>query len=298
MSEARIYPSIEVNTRTYRPATTMLWSWIRWRNALTNSVDDMPFSKLAQEKQVPLPLELKDITNNYGLCQFCYGETVVNNKIGADYCLCQMLNYEREITRIYQTIRSPIKDEFFKTFNTTPDYNTNGATLNWRESVSEKDTTRTLVSAKAAATRFAKWPSRWLVMFGGVGCGKTHLLRAISRVFNPLAIYITSRSMEQLVHRFRKDDELDTLHEALKDAPILLLDDIGMEYGGDLIKSMVDGIVDHRYSDPENYPTVLTSNLTATRLREYLPRTGDRVTDKDIADVIGITAPSYRQRGG
>jgi DNA replication protein DnaC len=98
-----------------------------------------------------------------------------------------------------------------------------------------------------------------------------------------------------MIHKYRKNDELGDLYDLLRIAPILLIDDLGIEYGGPLFKSMIDRVVDGRIKRFPDKPTVITTNIPTQDLRNYIERTGDRLMDLARVERAFIAANSYRQ---
>jgi DNA replication protein DnaC len=91
-------------------------------------------------------------------------------------------------------------------------------------------------------------------------------------------------------------DALGDLYEALIKAPVLLLDDLGMEYGGALVKSAVDKIIDARYEKFQDRATVIATNLKGFELKTYIPRASDRIIDQAITRVFAISSDkSFRK---
>ena len=158
------------------------------------------------------------------------------------------------------------------------------------------DYIRTMREAKEVAERFIKLPDRWMFLNGYYGVGKSHILRAINAIFEPMSLYISAGDLEQLTHKFRKEDALDFFYDTLINAPILIIDDIGMEYGGPLVKSVIGKVVDARYEKWPDCPVLMATNMRIPEFRQYVSRAADRVFDKERADILTIKASkSFRQ---
>jgi DNA replication protein DnaC len=132
------------------------------------------------------------------------------------------------------------------------------------------------------------WPQKWVHIQGRVGCGKSHMLMALATYLGTWALYITATDLESKVFKALEDKELEDMVESIKRAPILLLDDIGMDYGSDFPKSIMRKIIDFRYTVPWEFVTVTTSNLGRVELRAYDQRIADRILDDKIGKVLRL----------
>lgn len=122
---------------------------------------------------------------------------------------------------------------------------------------------------------------RCLILAGPAGTGKTHLACAAIRALcdqNKRAQYVKlGDAIRRLRDTWRKDSdetELQVLRE-LRYADLLVLDEVGVQYGTDGERVHAFDIIDGRYSDMR--PTIIITNCKAEELVEYL---GDRVVDR------------------
>ena len=156
-----------------------------------------------------------------------------------------------------------------------------------------------LMAGYQAARNFANSPQGWLTLCGDTGSGKTHLAVAIAREQllkgNPVMFASVPELMDRLRHAFEPDSSVSYMRllEDVKNAPILILDDLGRERHSDWAQEMVFQILVHR--DNLRLPTVITSK------NDFSQGTGaisSRVMDPAIGSVIPLQAPDYRTRGG
>lgn len=136
-----------------------------------------------------------------------------------------------------------------------------------------------------------------LFFFGRPGNGKTHLAAAIANRVMPEKTCVF-RSVPALLKRLQqankpgsKTDEAE-LMQALRDADLLVLDDIGAEKWTDWTESTLYFIVDERYRWKK--PLVATTNCDLEELeRRVHERTLDRLFEMCV--LVENQATSYRR---
>ncbi len=157
---------------------------------------------------------------------------------------------------------------------------------------------RNLKRAFDLAREFAADPKGWLVLIGGYGCGKTHLAAAIANeriVHNHPALFVNVPDLlDHLRATFSPTSTVsyDQRFEIIRNAPLLILDDLGTENATPWASEKLYQILNHRYN--AQLPTVITTNH---RLEEIDPRLRSRMNDQDRAQIYTILAPDYRGSG-
>lgn len=142
---------------------------------------------------------------------------------------------------------------------------------------------------------FAQEPAGWLVLLGLPGTGKTHLAAAIAndrRAQGGTAYFITAPDLlDYLRSAYAPDSKVsyDKVFEAVRAAPLLVLDDLGAQSGTPWAQEKLFQLLNYRYN--AELPTVITSNLY---LREQDPRIESRMLDSRICDVHSLDVPPYR----
>jgi DNA replication protein DnaC len=137
-----------------------------------------------------------------------------------------------------------------------------------------------------------------LTFCGKPGTGKTHLACAIanSLIQNKKAVhYVKSyNALQEVKSTYSKDHHL-TEKEVIMgfvNAQLLIIDEVGVQYGTDADKIILYQIINGRYE--KMMPTIVISNLTQNELTEYL---GERSTDR-LREGGGVVVPftwdSYR----
>ena len=145
------------------------------------------------------------------------------------------------------------------------------------------------------ATEFARSPDGWLVFMGKNGCGKTHLAAAIVnyryRSKKPALFVVVPDLLDHLRSTFSPDSKIsyDRLFEAVRTAPLLVLDDFGEQASTPWAQEKLYQVINHRYNS--RLPTVIT---TCCAPDEIETRISSRLVDPRISLLFNITAPDYR----
>lgn len=154
---------------------------------------------------------------------------------------------------------------------------------------------RSLESAFLAARAFAARPEGWLVLHGGYGCGKTHLAAAIVNArmaAGDAALFVV---VPDLLDSLRAaygpgaEEGYDARFEAVRNAPLLVLDDLGTQAPTPWAAEKLFQILNHRYN--LHLPTVITTNHDPEALDERLR---SRFGHFDRVRVLEIRALDYR----
>jgi DNA replication protein DnaC len=135
-----------------------------------------------------------------------------------------------------------------------------------------------------------------LLMLGKAGTGKSHLASAILQAIMPAhcGLYTTAADVIEMVREtWRRDSEKSqarVLH-LLSTVPLLVIDEVGVQYGTESEQNTLFQIIDRRYRDRR--PVILMANLQPAELQQLL---GDRVYDRlrESAKTLMFTWDSYR----
>ncbi len=154
-------------------------------------------------------------------------------------------------------------------------------------------------SAVAAAQEFARQPSGWLVFGGPSGCGKTHLAAAIANgaieMGHATFFVVVPDLLDHLRAAYSPGSDLpyDELFEQVRNAPLVVLDDLGAQSATAWAQEKLFQLINHRY----NYrlPTVFTTNRP---LEEMDDRLRTRLTDVGLARVFELECPDQAGRTG
>jgi DNA replication protein DnaC len=159
-------------------------------------------------------------------------------------------------------------------------------------SANERDILHTALDQ---ARGFAAAPEGWLVLLGQPGTGKTHLAASIAnqRLAEGHQAYfvVVPDFLDYLRATYGPDSSVsyDKLFEAIRSAPLLVLDDLGAHSGTPWAQEKLYQLLNFRYN--AKLPTVITTNLTWEQIE---PRLRSRMLDERLSTTLKIQAPPYR----
>ena len=179
---------------------------------------------------------------------------------------------------------------------------------------SSADQKETLREALKATRSFAKQPSGWLYLAGPTGVGKTHLAVAIANARLEVGKEVIFRFVPDLLDHLRKSFSptsqvtYDKLFDRIKNAELLILDDLGSQASTAWAEEKLYQLIVHRHN--ASLPTVITSRVLleaadggggaqdrsgfGTRYSEAI---SSRLRDGLVVTERLISAPDYRFRG-
>nr|DAG78878.1 MAG TPA: Replicative helicase [Caudoviricetes sp.] len=137
-----------------------------------------------------------------------------------------------------------------------------------------------------------------LMLIGPYGCGKTHLAAAILHQSAEDGIHGIFVVVPELLAKIRSsynahDGKADEIIEAAKEAPLLVLDDLGAEKASEWVKEQLYMLINHRYE--HMMPTVITTNNDGAELEAELGRrTLSRLAEMTVP--VKINAGDYRMK--
>lgn len=142
---------------------------------------------------------------------------------------------------------------------------------------------------RAWAEAPGEYEESWLVLTGPSGCGKTHLAAAIANRQIELGNEVFFTVVPDLLDHLRatfgpgSDVTYDELFEAVRNVPLLVLDDLGTQSETSWAREKMFQVLNHRFN--AELPTVITTNHALVELDERL-RT--RLNDREVARVVEI----------
>ena len=170
----------------------------------------------------------------------------------------------------------------------------------------------TLREALKATRSFAKQPSGWLYLAGPTGVGKTHLAVAIANETLEAGNEVIFRFVPDLLDHLRKSFSpssqipYDRLFDRIKNAELLILDDLGAQASTPWAEEKLYQLIVHRHN--ASLPTVVTSRVlleaadsgtqdSAGFGTRYTEAISSRLRDGLVVTERLISAPDYRFRG-
>ena len=155
-----------------------------------------------------------------------------------------------------------------------------------------------MVDAYEEAFAYAREPDGWLFFHGPCGVGKTHLAVAIARAaMVEQKMSVLFAVVPDLLDHLRATFDpgsgtaYDDRFNAIRNAQLLVLDDLGTENTTPWAREKLYQIFNHRYN--ERLPTVITSNLDFKRIEE---RVLSRILDQRLTRFVQIDAGDFRTR--
>ncbi len=157
---------------------------------------------------------------------------------------------------------------------------------------------RNLKYAYERSLAYAQKPEGWIVFKGGYGSGKTHLAAAVANyqvAHNHAALFVnTPDLLDHLRAAYSPTSSAgyDERFEQVRNAPLLVLDDLGTQSNTDWAQEKLYQIFNHRYN--AKLPTIITTN---EELEAIEIRIRSRMVDPALVQIITILAPDFRRAG-
>ncbi len=140
-----------------------------------------------------------------------------------------------------------------------------------------------------AAKAFATEAKGWLILVGPSGCGKTHLAAAIAneRVSQgqPAFFISTPDLLDRLRSAFNTSSEIpyDEFFDQVRNAPLLVLDDLGAQTSTPWVKEKLDQLLNYRFNS--ELPTVIVAIIPIEQLED---RIRTRLTDPNLCHIYAV----------
>lgn len=247
-------------------------------------------------------------------CPYCHGLGVITKDVPTDHpdfgrafpCVCQ-----REVVRSREAARlrslgnmDVYAHKTFATFEidhdlTAPDDERLRAIFAdmrpERKSRLSPKQRQTVNIAAELSLRYALEPKGWLLFEGSYGTGKTHLAAGIAnwrlREGDPVLFITAPDLLDHLKSTFGPSSEIayDELFERIRQAPLLVVDDLGAENQTNWAMEKLYQLFNDRHR--LNLPTVITTNRDPAQIE---PRIRSRLLDQELTTGIKLTLPDRR----
>ena len=225
-------------------------------------------------------LEWLRLYPNKESCPICHGAQEVRARDGTVYqCMCLLIHWRDK----QMEVRSKYQSRYDEASLDNLDLRTHDSnSFQLREAVD-------------AARHFINHLDGWLVLAGPYGTGKSHIMKAIATVLKPIGLFITATDFERRVFESMKNSSLDVFTLAISQAPVLLFDDLGAEYGSEFVRSQLTAVFVARDNQAKDLPTVVTTNMQRSNIK-MIPRVGSRLLNQDVVQFLPINMDDYRSR--
>ena len=145
---------------------------------------------------------------------------------------------------------------------------------------------------------FADSPEGWMLILGESGCGKTHLAAAVANAVvrngGDAFFAVVPDLLDHLRASFapdRGEPGYDEVFENIRNARLLILDDLGPYKGSPWAVEKLFQVANHRFNAA--LPTIITSALAVDELREAHSRLATRALDPKLSQHVAILARPY-----
>jgi len=143
--------------------------------------------------------------------------------------------------------------------------------------------------AYEAAKSFAAEPKGWFILSGPSGCGKTHLAAAIANECRHKGFPVLYQTAPDLLDHLRatfspvSEVAYDYFFDKVRNAPLLVLDDLGTQTGTPWANEKLDQLLTYRFNS--DLPTVI---VTIQSLEHFDDRLRTRLTNPAMCQVHTI----------
>jgi DNA replication protein DnaC len=244
-------------------------------------------------------MQITSNTDAYGdeeICSLCGRQSICG---GLGYVRYDLPVDHEQFGQLFRCPNSPIDSQRLKRLRTLGNLDAFAektfATFQTEMPMLTPIQAQSIRAAKTAAQSYAAAPDGWLLLEGTYGCGKTHLAAAVGNArlqYEESVLFITTPDLlDHLRNTYgpQSDVGYDEMFDRMRNAPLLILDDLGVENPSAWAQEKLFQLLNHRYSNM--LPTVITTNADLDVLD---PRIRSRLLDDTIIHRIRISAPDYR----
>jgi len=135
-----------------------------------------------------------------------------------------------------------------------------------------------------------------VLLYGNVGCGKTHLANALKHRLRVEAVEVKMFAVPDLMGYLRtgiNTGDADYRVQEMEKVGVLILDDLKTDMLTDWNLEQIERIISYR--EQNGLRTLVTSNNTLAEIAEKSPRLDDRFGDVRTSWAVWNSAPTYRQ---
>lgn len=166
-----------------------------------------------------------------------------------------------------------------------------------KKSVQKLEVAFQVCRSYAKGFRDAKLLGQGLILMGGPGAGKTHMVAAIANELisqlTPVIFRPVPFMLKRIQATFKKNaiETEDMLMSQLTGCDLLILDDVGAEKWSEWVEATLFTIIDERYR--QLLPVIITTNCDLNELEAGI---GSRNFDRliEVCRFVDVDVPSYR----
>lgn len=162
----------------------------------------------------------------------------------------------------------------------------------------DKNADMFLVCVRFLKTFSQNKAGKGLFLYGGLGCGKTHLAVSLAKGLLRKGYTVDFYKMPRLFDEYkatfsyRSEEDTETFLKGLERVDLLILDDLGVDKFTLEFNLFLYKILDARYNNMK--PVVITSNIPFDKIESVIERrTADRL--RAMCKAVENKAGSYRQ---
>lgn len=159
------------------------------------------------------------------------------------------------------------------------------------------DNSKLLKIIKSYISNFDKMykENQGLILYGSVGTGKSYAAAVIANELLEKKVPVVMTSFIKILKDVGTFDDNERL-ELIKNAKLLIIDDLGAERGTDYAIEKVYDIIDSRYRS--NKPVILTTNLTIEQMKSCDDIRYSRIYDRifEMCYPVKVNGFSWRKK--
>ena len=228
-----------------------------------------------------LLLKEKNYSRNYldeiYTCNMCKDTGKLEN---GEKCQCMEEKIANELYKA-SNISYYLERENFNTF----DLNVFSREINKEEGISPRENIEFILKAsRKFINTFEEKNDFNLLFYGPTGQGKTFMLNCIAKELidnNIRVVYHTSFKIGEIIedYKFRRDELNEYKYKELYEAPLLIIDDLGIENSTSITNAGIFNIINERLISGKK--TMISTNLSPMELTKvYTDRVTSRVFQK------------------